>query len=630
MINRLKYLYFSFSLFVCAELAAQNLQGLQENPVIKKHLIDQPYKLKSAEDSPLLTLPFFEDFSIISVFPNPAKWTDRDAFINSTFDVDPISIGVATLDAIDENGNLYALTNWPTSSDRLTSQKFDLSSFAFPTDTVRFSFFFQCGGKGEIPELSDSLLLEFYSPIAQTWKTVWDTTMKYYSDFQQVILTVDSNYYKSGFRFRFRNYTSLSPEDVDGGDGALSNVDCWNIDYIMMNTNPISEHRSINDITLTEPPRRLLGFYEIVPWLHMKEAKEAVALNYINFSIRNLELQGNARYVDRNYYVKNLLDGSVISYHKVGNEFPPNSLTKRLDEFFISLIPDEEDDSKEGLLEVVSYLEPTAGQELQNDTTRTILNFKDYYAYDDGSPEYGFGIAGPSMSGALMACRFRVFKQDTLRAIDMLFNKTRNDFNADKGFQLCVWKDKAGKPGERLFISPEIYYPGTSPNIPVFKRFVINSEEDLIITDTTVFVGWQQETEEFLNLGYDLSRNNLSRVYINVGGNWFSPGSSMIPGTMMIRAVFGSKDVVVSNPEIPEAASDVVLYPNPVSGILHIRSDETLVKRISIFDISGRLIIQDNSMQKTLDVSCLSPGMYQVVLTTGQEQLINHKIIISR
>ncbi len=62
-----------------------------------------------------------------------------------------------------------------------------------------------------------------------------------------------------------------------------------------------------------------------------------------------------------------------------------------------------------------------------------VMNFRNYYAYDDGTPEYGFGISGESTAGAVLACRFRVYQPDTLRALQMLFNKTRNHANADLG-----------------------------------------------------------------------------------------------------------------------------------------------------------------------------------------------------
>lgn len=633
MTNRFTYLLFLLIVVFSSELAAQSVQGLSENQVIKQYLNRQPVPqnkqstlLKSAAEESLLILPFFEDFSSVSVFPDPAKWSDRCAFINTSFDIDPISVGVATLDAIDENGEVYNISKRPVSSDTLTSRGVDLAAYHFPEDTVRLSFFFQCGGRGEIPEPGDSLLLEFYSPTTGQWNREWDTTLNSNTEFSQVILVVDSMYYKSGFRFRFRNYTSVSPENVFGGEGAVANADCWNLDYIMINTRPEAAHISINDITLTEPPRNLLGYYESVPWLHLNKAQE-LSLNNIIFTVRNLNKDGDPKNVGRNYNVKDLNTGVTMSFNVVQVSLFPNTLSRINDIFSSPFV--RYDDSNEGTLEVVSYLVPDAGQELQNDTSRAFIHFRDYYAYDDGSPEFGFGIAGPSMSGALLAYRFRVFQTDTLRAVDFYFNKTINDLYAELGFRLCVWKDYAGKPGELLYMSDEIYTPVYGTTLPEFMRINLPAGQDLVISDTSVFVGLKQETEQFLNLGYDVSRNNLNRTYVNINGSWFNPGNSVIPGTLMMRAVFGTRDIINGVPEIPDAGSDVVLFPNPVSETLYIKSAETTINGISIVDMTGRIVHQDNGNLKTIDISSITPGVYQVVITASGNIQIHRKIIIA-
>ncbi len=105
--------------------------------------------------------------------------------------------------------------------------------------------------------------------------------------FRQEVQAVPDTFCQAGFRFRFRNKTSLSPNEVTGGDGALSNADCWNIDYIMMNTRPAAEHRSINDITQVDLPRELLDFYESVPWTHLNNA-QSITRTTCGIVIRNM------------------------------------------------------------------------------------------------------------------------------------------------------------------------------------------------------------------------------------------------------------------------------------------------------------------------------------------------------
>jgi hypothetical protein len=610
-------------------LQAQSLRGLRENSVIKEHISGKPASVKlRAQASLELTLPFLEDFSDVSVFPDPTKWADRSVFINNSFGKDPVSIGVATLDAIDEYGNLHSISNNPASSDTLTSQPFDLSAYALSGEKVTLSFFYQCGGKGESPELTDSLLLEFYSASGTKWYRAWFVTMEEPSSFEQVILEVHDSLYKDGFRFRFRNYTSVSINDVSGGKGALSNADCWNIDYILMNTQAAFMHQNINDIVLVDEPRRLLDLYELIPWLHLKEAQN-ITLNTINFDIRNLLVEGSVINTGYSYRMKDLNLNYTEDFEELRITMPLDTLI-RLDEPFGAPFT-RKDDSEEGFIEVSSFLMNMPAEQFKgNDTTRVVLNFKDAYVYDDGTPEYGFGIEGPSMTGALMAVKFRIFRYDTLQAVDLFFNKSRDNYNSTLGFQLCVWSNNRGLPGELLYMSPETF-PRFTEDVPGFVRYALNDDGGIYISDTVVFVGWKQLTDEFLNIGYDVNRNNLARTFLNTSGTWINPGGSLVPGTMMLRAVFGSSDVVTGTDDEPSLTSEaIILYPNPVSGILNISVEEDRIESILVFDISGRLVIQKNGHHNRIDVSALSPGVYQVVIYTGGSIPVSRKIVVSQ
>ena len=48
--------------------------------------------------------------------------------------------------------------------------------------------------------------------------------------------------------------------------------------------------------------------------------------------------------------------------------------------------------------------------------------FKNYFAFDDGTAEAGYGINGLGSRNAMFAYRFRSFIEDTLRAINICFN----------------------------------------------------------------------------------------------------------------------------------------------------------------------------------------------------------------
>ncbi len=608
-------------------LNAQSLKGLNENNIIKSHLSSRPKQISlKSQAATTLTLPFLEDFSNISVFPDPVKWANRSVFINNSYALDPVSVGVATLDAINEYGDLHSMSNNPASSDTLTSLAFDLSPYAVSGENINLSFFYQCGGKGETPEMADSLLLEFYAPKSNTWYRRWYASMNEPSPFQQVILQVDDSLYQDGFRFRFRNYTSVSINDVTDGKGAVTNSDCWNIDYIMMNTQPVFSHQNINDIVLVDEPRRLLDFYEVIPWLHLQNAQN-ITLNTINFDIRNLLIAGDVINTGYSYLLRDLNTNYTENFEELRITMPLDTLI-RINEPFGAPFT-RKDDSDEGLIEVTSFLMNMPAEQFKgNDTTRVLLNFKDAYVYDDGSPERGFGMEGLGMTGALMAIKFRIFRNDTLQALDMFFNKSRENFNSTLGFKICVWANNKGIPGDLLYMSEEVF-PQFSDEYLEFVRYPLTNSGGIFVTDTVIFVGWKQLTDEFLNIGYDVNRNNLQRTYLNTSGTWINPGSSIIPGTIMLRAVFGSSDVITGSDEVPELTGDeITLFPNPASTILNIDAGTEKIQGIRIFDMSGRLVLQQNGNHSSVDVSALSPGVYQVLLNTGKTLPVSRKIII--
>jgi hypothetical protein len=616
--------FFLLGLQAFAWVSGQEVRGLTENPVIKEYLRNHPAAQKSSKAIAMLGLPFFEDFSTSNVVPDPAKWADASVFINNSFGLDPVSVGVATLDAIDANGEVYSVNNLPISSDILTSLPFDLSPYAISKEPVTLSFFYQPGGKGEVPEKADSLMLEFFYASDGIWQKVWSISTDTIAPFKQEIQTVPDTFCQAGFRFRFRNKTSLSPDEVTGGYGALSNADCWNIDYIMMNTRPIVEHLAIDDVTQVDLPRELLDFYESVPWTHLNNA-QSITRNNMHFRIRNLT-NGDSLNVGRSYFVHDLHTGEKEYYDQLFSKSPPRSLEDWYDPFFAPFV--RNDNSSEGALEVVSYLVTPPQQEKENDTSRMVMNFRNYYAYDDGTPEYGFGISGESTSGAVLACRFRVYQADTLRALQMLFNKTRNHANSDVGFRLCVWKDEGGLPGDLIYMAPDVSTPGDDLTFLGFNTYRFPDDADLIITDTSFFAGWKQTSEEFQNLGYDVNRNNLSRIFVNISGDWFNPGGSLIPGTPMIRAVFGSADFATADPEVPAEAMDIKLFPNPASNILHISTTGLTLSHIRMIDLQGRVLLNQEGNHSEIDVTSLPAGMYLVQLITVDGRYVNRKMVI--
>ncbi len=639
-IRRVAFL-FTFITFCFFKGYNQEVIGLSENGVIKARLSEYKYRMKSAHDTEPLKLPFFDDFSTSTVFPDGNLWENRYAFINSSYPIEPLSIGVATLDAIDDKGNIYATDNDITPSDTLTSNPIDLSEFKGSGQPVTLSFWYQAGGNGEKPEEKDSLLLEFFSPEDTAWtSSVWKAETWPTDTFIQVIISINDSLFQNGFRFRYRNYTTISDNEVTQGRGALSNADQWHLDYVQLDNRPAGEHARINDISFIKPLRSSLKYYESVPWSHIDNVITDERLDTIPIYIRNayerLAPPNDSTTVTRQYYIRDLNKNSyfIEPYPDNGitEQFLNNSIIDRGDRFKPYYKKTEADI---GLFEIAAYFRNTEHFK-GNDTVKRIEKFLDYYAYDDGSAEYGFGISGESSRGALLAYRFKLYRTDTLRAIDLYFNKTRNHYNSTKPFKICIWDNDNGLPGKLIYPEdPEqspVLYPDSTRGLNQLTRYSLDT---LLVVSDTIFVGWQQLTEEFLNLGYDINNPNKKNILTNLTGSWKSfHNSPYIEGSLMIRLLFGTKQLSSSIKEVTRDYDELLgLYPNPASDYINIEYPSSFNNyrlSVSVYDFSGKLVYLSDKITPVINISGYKPGLYILRISGSHFNPINRKFIIYR
>jgi hypothetical protein len=612
---------------LCPGIRAQQLTGLSENQEVKKAFEERVTRKKTTTDGNTLSLPFFDDFSVLSVYPGQDKWIGLSPFVNASFPDMPPSIGVATLDAIDAYGDVYAIDDRTTPSDTLISRPVNLLPYKSTSKNVILSFFYQAGGKGELPDPKDSLVLEYYSPVAGDWIWIWKAIADTAGPFRKEILTVPRSFYEDGFQFRFRNYTSMSANEVKGKNGALSNVDQWHIDYVMLDTLSLADHESINDIALVDPLNDLLYVYTSIPWKHIDYAN-SIERNKVRYVVRNLAKTDTATNIDRTYRVKNMLTKQIYNYEVYNEDIDPDSYWIRNDPFDHSFSYEPSD---YGLFEITAFLTTSPSQFLGNDTVRYRQLFQDYYAYDDGTPEFGFGISGESTTGAMTACRFNIFRKDTIRGVDIFFNHTRYNYTTDLSFKLCIWKNNGGVPGDTLFVSTHDFSPDTSAGLLSFTRYTLPSDREILVDDT-IFVGIQQLSEDYLNIGYDVSHENRSNIFMNITGSWFSGVNLSHAGSLMIRPVF-SRQKTASGIADTESDNDrLEVYPNPACDWLHIAAPNDIVNEggsLSIYDITGRKTYQGN-LEETVSVSHLKPGIYILKVDTKGGRLLITRFIIGR
>ena len=85
-------------------ISQEMLTGIAQNTAIVK----AAKKGLPTRSATALKLPFVDDFSNYTGYPNPSKWFDRQGYVNRGFAVYPPTIGVVTLDALNEYGEVYA------------------------------------------------------------------------------------------------------------------------------------------------------------------------------------------------------------------------------------------------------------------------------------------------------------------------------------------------------------------------------------------------------------------------------------------------------------------------------------------------------------------------------------------
>jgi hypothetical protein len=96
----------------------------------------------------------------------------------------------------------------------------------------------------------------------------------------------------------------------------------------------------------------------------------------------------------------------------------------------------------------------------------------------------------------------------------------------------------------------------------------------------------------------------------------------------MIRAVFGSKDIVTGTPEVTVKEKTLELFPNPASGIVHIRTTGFVVSHIRIIDLQGRVLLNEDGDHHEIDVTSLPSGMYLLQLNANDGSFVNRKMVI--
>jgi hypothetical protein len=616
-----------FIYIITFQANAQDIVPLDYNPAIKEYLstngIQAAERIQGGGDT--LTLPFVDDFSEQAIYPSAMRWVDNKVFINSQMGRKMPTVGVATFDGLDELGNAYLPGNTSGSTDVLTSKPIKLlttpqgGTYTL-ADSIYMSFYFEKRGYGDEPEISDSLILEYYRPSSGTWTREWfslgaslggtDTA------FTKVdVLITNADYLQDGFQFRFRSYGNLS--------GALDN---WHIDYVRLYAATITS--VLIDQAFTDDKKSILQGFTSVPWPHYKANGNQQALiadfDTMKYTVYSNNSSGNIGYIHRAFAYNGDSVGGFglpsnqffIQYNQRNTfDFPinytyPNSYELNNDSSYFDLID--------------NFSTPLAGDNItSNDSVYLRQYFYNHYSYDDGTCEAAFDLT--NAPGGKIAMRFDMLQADTLRGVQVFWAQQGVDVS-NKLITLKVWSSLSP---ENVIYQMTNQFPTYVDSINGFATYVFTAP----VFAQSFYMGFQQVAGDPLHLGYD--KNTISnatgnsKMFYNITGLWSFANS--VPGSFMIRPLVGSEPLVGIK-ENHKNKGVVSCYPNPSSGLIYINAIEDAedYSHLSVYDVTGKKVFKSDFKPGYYNFSFLSPGIYTVHLSGNYIYAAPAKLIINK
>ena len=591
------------------------------------HSVTPPSKSREAAS---LTLPFLEDFSGSKVYPDDTRWTDFNVFVNSGFPLNPVTRNAATFDVLDAQGRVYdyAISN-PFIAEYLTSSTIRLDSIfspephvLTPADSIYLSFFYQPQGNGNAPEAQDSLVLEFgtINGLDTIWHHVWSTPGQTLAQFlaenngayfkQVMIAITDTAYFKPNFRFRFYNYASIANNAQPTSRG---NEDNWSIDFIYLDRGRSIANPSYPKVSIIGEGPSFLNKYRSMPYKHYRANPTACIAEKYGLTISNLDDKEHELTHD---YTVDQVNGDQHYEHQSHNPFYLEPRTYcQTDSASVAQLFAMNYDCDSASFVIRQYIYDSTNMPPLADSLVYTQGFYNYFAYDDGIPELGFGVE-PSPGGAF-AVKFELNELDTLRGVQILFNHTLNDAN-NQYFDIVVWRDNNGRPGDELY--------RLSNRKPIWDdqiyKFAYYQFDRRIRLNGVFYIGIVQQGSGLLNVGFDASNDNKQYNFINVTGSWQQSSKN---GSIMLRPVVGA-NYYIGLDEIGD--NNTVVYPNPASSTLHITGIDR-GSSITVYDITGRQVMT-NSFADEINVSHLRDGLYLLNITTDEGEVVIKKFMVRK
>lgn len=603
------------------------------NPVLKKAQLNAaPAGMRSGQncDPDTLSLPFFDDFSNYAIdeyYPKCSQWLSDQVFVNDRMAYNPPSIGVATFDGLNANGEPYNRTANPIlgsrPADTLCSQFIDLSGKT-AADRIVLSYFYQAAGLSDRPEQIDSLLLEF-----RDTSGAWIRMRKYDGlsnlipndslvPFQQALVPVLSGrFFHAGFQFRFRNYGTIS-----------GNNDHWHIDYVYLDegrndTPPIF----YNDVAFRYGPVSALSDYCAMPWrqFEQSELNDSLLLRCFNHSA----VTGT---FDRDYQILDTASQTTILNTPLPTvQYGPSpNANDVLESGFLGSLQPVTVNGPTAFLSTYRILNPQAFQNdpvfSYNDTVQRYTVLDNYYAYDDGTAETRI-IA--NAIGTLVAVEFELNVEDTLRGVYFHMPHFLNRDASIDFINVKVWVNDLNNEVYSKDIERLEYVEGFNGfHFVRFTDFQDNPTPLYLPAGTRFYVGWQQASNTPVPIGFDRNTDASAKTFVNTGTTWDTLDFS---GAVMLRPLLDIDPsyVPISTEEVKALDWGLQLYPNPAQTELYLATVQSPEPswRLRVVNAIGQLLYEGAWMER-LDVHNWQPGYYVLQYWDAQKGGMKSKAFV--
>ena len=464
------------------------------------------------------------------------------------------------------------------------------------------------------------------------WQTVWEAEGSHLSDFEQlhgksflqVMLPVtDPKYFYSEFQFRFLNYASIANQNIPSW---RSNMDQWNVDFVYLNYNRSAADTTYRKLSFSERAPSFLKHYQSMPYRQYRADISNSQARSVEMYITNLDkVEHNTKYSYKAVQVNGShsfsYDGgscNLLPYYEGGyqncDHCKPHACPDVTSYFALEYGVDTMS------YWITHYISDSSNNNSIVDSIKFHQGFYNYFAYDDGTPEMGYGL---EPAGANLAYQFTVNVPDTLQGVQIYFNRTKDNTN-EFYFNFKVWRDNNGKPGQEIY-SQENMKVQWSDGWP-YQFFYYKLDTPLVVTGT-FYVGWEQYQGGSLNVGFDSNNDENEKIFYTIDDVWYQ---SIFDGALLIRPVVGAAGFLSTAEYKSNTAEQISVYPNPAASSF--RFDQSLLSsnpgdKLIIYNLMGMAVKEQNLQTGLVHIDDLPKGLYIVKVRSRGRNYVAKLII---